>query len=222
MVLRVVVADEREKRFSLNFFCVSGPRYRPPCLPALPTSGVSSPPPEQPSRLPPDLLQIASVSAILFLGFGVRACSATSGRFPVVVAAECRTVQEQRIQDEILVLEFSEVLPLEVGVLAIGFEGTLNDKMKGFYRSTFEHNGEKRNMAVTQFEPADARRCFPCWDEPACKATFKITLDMPSDLIALSNMPVIEEKTEWASQDSFLSRIANYVYIFGGSCHWSV
>ena len=74
-------------------------------------------------------------------------------------------------EDEILVLEFSEVLPLEMGVLAIGFEGTLNNKMKGFYRSTFEHNGEKRNMAVTQFEPADARRCFPCWDEPACKVS---------------------------------------------------
>ncbi|KAJ9707630.1 hypothetical protein PVL29_002595 [Vitis rotundifolia] len=90
--------QHRSLRFSLNFSCVSGPRY-PPCLQALPTSGVSPPAPEQPSRLPPDLLQIAAVSAILFLGFGVRACSATSGRFPAVVAAECRTVQEQRIQD---------------------------------------------------------------------------------------------------------------------------
>ncbi|CAA0838041.1 Aminopeptidase M1 [Striga hermonthica] len=96
--------------------------------------------------------------------------------------------------DEIVVLEFKENLPVGVGVLNIDFEGTLNDRMKGFYRSTYEHNGEKKNMAVTQFEPADARRCFPCWDEPACKATFKITLEVPSELVALSNMPVIEEK----------------------------
>ncbi|KAL5786402.1 hypothetical protein ACOSQ2_008794 [Xanthoceras sorbifolium] len=96
--------------------------------------------------------------------------------------------------DEILVLEFAETLPIGVGILTIGFEGVLNEKMKGFYRSTYEHNGEKKNMAVTQFEPADARRCFPCWDEPSCKATFKITLDAPSELVALSNMPVIEEK----------------------------
>ncbi|XP_075641384.1 aminopeptidase M1-like isoform X2 [Castanea sativa] len=98
--------------------------------------------------------------------------------------------------DEILVLEFPHTLPLGIGVLNIAFQGTLNDKMKGFYRSTYEHNGEKKNMAVTQFEPADARRCFPCWDEPACKATFKITLDVPSELIALSNMPIIEEKVD--------------------------
>ncbi|KAM7490579.1 hypothetical protein LguiA_033500 [Lonicera macranthoides] len=96
--------------------------------------------------------------------------------------------------DEIMVVEFSESLPLGAGVLSIVFEGTLNDQMKGFYRSTYEHNGEKKNMAVTQFEPADARRCFPCWDEPACKATFKITLEVPSELVALSNMPVVEEK----------------------------
>ncbi|KAF8388770.1 hypothetical protein HHK36_025450 [Tetracentron sinense] len=96
-------------------------------------------------------------------------------------------------KDEILVLEFDEVLPIGAGILEIGFKGTLNDQMKGFYRSTYEFNGEKKNMAVTQFEPADARRCFPCWDEPTAKATFKITVDVPSELIALSNMPVIEE-----------------------------
>ncbi|KAG9133475.1 hypothetical protein Leryth_013287 [Lithospermum erythrorhizon] len=96
--------------------------------------------------------------------------------------------------DEIMVVEFGEDLNTGVGILSISFEGTLNDRMKGFYRSAYEHNGEKKNMAVTQFEPADARRCFPCWDEPACKATFKITLEVPSEVVALSNMPVVEEK----------------------------
>ncbi|XVE97719.1 hypothetical protein REPUB_Repub03eG0042900 [Reevesia pubescens] len=99
--------------------------------------------------------------------------------------------------DEILVLDFAETLPKGMGVLAIGFNGVLNDKMKGFYRSTYELEGKKKNMAVTQFEPAYARQCFPCWDEPALKAKFKITLlDVPSELVALSNMPVIEEKLD--------------------------
>ncbi|EEF46103.1 puromycin-sensitive aminopeptidase, putative [Ricinus communis] len=96
--------------------------------------------------------------------------------------------------DDILVLEFAETLPVGAGILAIEFDGVLNDKMKGLYKSTYEINGEKKNMAVTQFEPADARRCFPCWDEPACKAKFKITLDVQTELVALSNMPVVEEK----------------------------
>ncbi|GAB2223006.1 hypothetical protein Droror1_Dr00017140 [Drosera rotundifolia] len=99
-------------------------------------------------------------------------------------------------EDEILVLEFGDEIPTGAGVLRIAFRGTLNDNMKGFYRSVYEINGQKKNMAVTQFEPADARRCFPCWDEPAAKATFKITLDVPSDLIALSNMPIAEEKQQ--------------------------
>ncbi|KAF5186168.1 Aminopeptidase [Thalictrum thalictroides] len=99
-------------------------------------------------------------------------------------------------EDEILVLGFDEDLPIGEGSLYIGFKGILNDQMKGFYRSTYEHNGEKKNMAVTQFEPADARRCFPCWDEPAFKATFKITLDVPEDLMALSNMPIIEDHSD--------------------------
>ncbi|XP_073357695.1 aminopeptidase M1-C-like [Aegilops tauschii subsp. strangulata] len=48
-------------------------------------------------------------------------------------------------------------------------------------------------MAATNFRPVDARRCFPCWDEPAFKAKFKITLEVPSELVALSNMPVSSE-----------------------------
>ncbi|KAF7047190.1 hypothetical protein CFC21_056144 [Triticum aestivum] len=96
-------------------------------------------------------------------------------------------------EDEILVLGFGRELPLGEGVLSMDFTGTLNDQMRGFYRSKYEYNGEARNMAVTQFEAADARRCFPCWDEPAFKAKFKITLEVPAELVALSNMPVVKE-----------------------------
>ncbi|TVU09315.1 hypothetical protein EJB05_42780, partial [Eragrostis curvula] len=95
--------------------------------------------------------------------------------------------------DEILVLEFAKELPLGEGVLNMKFNGTLNDQMRGFYRSKYQYKGKMKNMAVTQFEPVDARRCFPCWDEPAFKAKFKISLEVPSELIALSNMPVANE-----------------------------
>ncbi|RKP12682.1 peptidase M1, membrane alanine aminopeptidase [Piptocephalis cylindrospora] len=82
--------------------------------------------------------------------------------------------------------------------LQIHFTGILNDKMSGFYRSSYDDakTGEKEWMAVTQFEAADARKAFPCWDEPSIKATFDITLRVPSRLTALSNMDVREERDE--------------------------
>ncbi|EMS55003.1 Puromycin-sensitive aminopeptidase [Triticum urartu] len=92
--------------------------------------------------------------------------------------------------DGVLVLGFAKQLPLGEGVLKMDFNGILNDQMRGFYRSKYLYKGKERNMAVTQFESVDARRCFPCWDEPAFKAKFKLTLEVPSELVALSNMPV--------------------------------
>ncbi|XP_048529970.1 aminopeptidase M1-C-like isoform X2 [Triticum urartu] len=92
--------------------------------------------------------------------------------------------------DGLLVLGFAKQLPLGEGLLKMDFNGTLNDQMRGFYRSKYQYKGKERNMAVTQFESVDARRCFPCWDEPAFKAKFKLTLEVPSELVALSNMPV--------------------------------
>ena len=68
--------------------------------------------------------------------------------------------------------------------------------MAGFYRSDYTaQDGSKKIMISTQFEPLDARRCFPCVDEPGRKATFQCTLVVNEDLVALSNMPVMEEKS---------------------------
>ncbi|KAI4312734.1 hypothetical protein MLD38_037532 [Melastoma candidum] len=97
-------------------------------------------------------------------------------------------------EDEILILGFDEKIDSPGGVLKIEFSGDLNSQLKGLYKCTYTDGEEKKNMAATQFEAVDARRCFPCWDEPALKASFKITLDVPSELTALSNMPVLEEK----------------------------
>ncbi|KAG8229240.1 hypothetical protein J437_LFUL007926, partial [Ladona fulva] len=97
--------------------------------------------------------------------------------------------------DETLTLTFPEVLPTGDGKLSISFTGELNDKMKGFYRSKYTSpSGEECYAGVTQFEATDARRCFPCWDEPALKATFDISLRVPKMKVALSNMPVKSER----------------------------
>ncbi len=72
--------------------------------------------------------------------------------------------------------------------LRIRFNGELNDKLRGFYRSTFtDTDGVEQIIATTQFEATDARRAFPCWDEPAHKASFAISLIVDEDLFAVSN-----------------------------------
>jgi puromycin-sensitive aminopeptidase len=68
------------------------------------------------------------------------------------------------------------------------FGGVLNDRLRGFYRSRFRGpDGSEQVLAVTQFESTDARRAFPCFDEPDMKAVFEVELDVPEGLCALSN-----------------------------------
>ena len=74
--------------------------------------------------------------------------------------------------------------------LTIVFKGFLNNQMAGFYRSSYSDiHGNTQVMASTQFEALDARRCFPCVDEPAVKAIFGLKLTVDSHLTCLSNMP---------------------------------
>jgi puromycin-sensitive aminopeptidase len=73
-------------------------------------------------------------------------------------------------------------------VLECDFAGVLNDKLRGFYRSTFKDDGgDEHVLAVTQFESTDARRAFPCWDEPDRKAVFSVALEVDAGLAAISN-----------------------------------
>ena len=86
------------------------------------------------------------------------------------------------------ILSLVEEIPAGVWDLHCRFSGVLNDQLRGFYRSTFtDVDGREQVIATTQFEATDARRAFPCWDEPDFKAAFGITLVVPDDLMAVSN-----------------------------------
>ena len=80
----------------------------------------------------------------------------------------------------------------------------MNNNMAGFYRSKYKPQvepsksvpieGESHLMFSTQFESSDARKAFPCFDEPNLKATFDVSIEIPDDQFALSNMPEKEVK----------------------------
>ena len=98
-------------------------------------------------------------------------------------------------QSQTLSVELGGVRPLGHAQIVFEYSGVLSEELRGFYRIMYTGvDGKHRCMAATQFEATDARRAFPCWDEPNIKATFQITLVVPSDLTAISNMPIEEEK----------------------------
>ncbi|KAI9785509.1 MAG: hypothetical protein M1839_009250 [Geoglossum umbratile] len=102
-------------------------------------------------------------------------------------------------------LVFPTDLPISSkGLLVLNFTGTMNNNMAGFYRSKYKpavppvasvpKDEEFHYMFSTQFESCDARRAFPCFDEPNLKATFDLEIEIPEDQAALSNMPEKEVK----------------------------
>ncbi len=99
--------------------------------------------------------------------------------------------------EERATLTFAEPLAPGPATLHLGFTGILNDKLHGFYRSTFtDESGTEHIIATTQMESTDARRAFPCWDEPEHKATFEVTLVVDDSLAAYSNGSVVAETPE--------------------------
>ncbi len=80
--------------------------------------------------------------------------------------------------------------------LDITFTAQINTFGRGLFAVTYPTEHGPRQMLGTQLEPADARRVFPCWDEPAFKARFETTVTVPGNFTAVSNMPVRSETTE--------------------------
>jgi len=90
-------------------------------------------------------------------------------------------------KEEKVTFTFSKNLPKGLGELKVVFQGILNDKMRGFYRSEYEVEGKKKIMATSQLESTDARRAFPSFDEPSKKAIFDVSIMAPPGTTAISN-----------------------------------
>ncbi len=94
---------------------------------------------------------------------------------------------------ELGIIRFAGKLGKGKWKLHVDFRGILNDKLHGFYRSTYKGaDGVEHVIASTQMEPNDARRAFPCFDEPSFKATFATTLIVDENLTAISNGRIVE------------------------------
>ncbi|MCL1600926.1 MAG: M1 family metallopeptidase [Actinomycetia bacterium] len=89
---------------------------------------------------------------------------------------------------ERVTLTLTSELPVGSARIDVSFTGILNDDLRGFYRSVYTaDDGVEKTIATTQFEATDARRAFPCWDQPDFKATYAVTLTVDDGLMAVSN-----------------------------------
>ncbi len=123
------------------------------------------------------------------------------GEAQAIVAGASRAARsiDADAESETITLEFSEPLLPGEAVLRLSWTGRFSPGLRGLYRAG--------RIAVTQFEAADARRVFPCFDEPAFKATWQLALrDVPAGVVALSNGTVVEDTA--ASDGKRLVRFA--------------
>lgn len=94
-------------------------------------------------------------------------------------------------------LKAAEILVPGTYDIDLSFSGKFDDKLRGFFLASYKDDkGVKQSVACTQMEPTDARRMFPCFDEPALKATYDITATIDQNLTAISNSPIFKEEVD--------------------------
>jgi aminopeptidase N len=95
---------------------------------------------------------------------------------------------------EMVTLAFPHPLSAGEHALIIAFTGHINGFGRGLFHVDYPTAEGRKRMIATELEPADARRVFPCWDEPAFKASFEPSVTVPRDFLAVSNMPIVREE----------------------------
>ncbi|KAI0461984.1 hypothetical protein LJB42_004589 [Komagataella kurtzmanii] len=107
------------------------------------------------------------------------------------------TIEPADVVNETVVLKFQETVKSGSLKAVINYSGVIQSNMTGFYKSTYKDlaSDETKTMLSTQFEATDARRAFPCLDEPNRKATFQLSIATRANYTVLSNMPVLYCRT---------------------------
>lgn len=117
----------------------------------------------------------------------------------------------------IMLAKNSKLGPKQKAVVSIKFSGSLSEGLEGFYKSSYKtKSGEKRYLATTHFEATHARSAFPCFDEPAMKANFSISMVREGQHTALSNMPranTKERKSDGLHVDYFKESVKMSTYL---------
>src|SRR3954469_23692826 len=120
---------------------------------------------------------------------------------------------------ETLTLVLTGELPTGPHQLELSFTGIINQRGVGLYYAQYQEQatGAKKTMLGTQFEATDARRFFPCWDEPSFRARFQLTVVVPENFTAVSNMPIEKEtKVQGGKEIRFGTTppMASYLNVF--------
>jgi aminopeptidase N len=93
-------------------------------------------------------------------------------------------------------VKFTTSMPLQPGsyTLSFSFRSKISNSSRGLFAQSYDLRGKAESLLATQFEPADARRAFPCWDEPSYRATFQLSVKILKRNSAISNMPAVAEQ----------------------------
>uniref|UniRef100_A0A8C3AP23 Aminopeptidase n=1 Tax=Cyclopterus lumpus TaxID=8103 RepID=A0A8C3AP23_CYCLU len=119
------------------------------------------------------------------------------------------------VKTEFLVIQLRSRLSVGASyVLYTEFKGELADDLEGFYRSEYTEDGVRKVVATSQMQATYARKTFPCFDEPAMKAVFNVTIIHDQDTVALSNDSVIDGVSVRVTTFEPTERMSTYLLAF--------
>ena len=122
-------------------------------------------------------------------------------------------------KNDLLALALPSELATGEHTLTLRFTGKINEQGQGLFYMRYQEQGSgaRKTMLGSQFEATDARRFFPCWDEPVFRARFQLTAVVPENWLGVSNMPIENEKKIAGGKEvrfAATPRMSSYLNVF--------